>query len=566
MSLPASHFDRNPRLPDRRAHFRQPVRSLAYVELGDGNGGIALNISEGGMAVQAVMSLGGDDLPSVRVQLSHSKKQIQVKGRVAWTGDLRKLAGVEFVDVTEETRKQIREWIALENPEEERFEAPSEEVAEVTDPRPEEVDAALAATQAASVREFEGTAHVSEEAAPVSAEPSRQAPPVEFPSRPRVAVTPAAAVPPAFVPKAVQVDAADVAAAREPASTSPVPVDSAIEQVRVQTPETPKIPPHPSPSRTPRTSSFFFAASASSSAPAAPAAPRDPTPVPDDRFGFKRAPQLSQPDALLNAAPAASTEKWKISTWVPIFVVVALAAGWIAGRSVWRAGGPEPTADVSNPVAATETTNDTIPSGSTAPAQIEVLDMNGHRWLIPMQTGPAQTGAGRAPDTKVADSGAVPVPQAAMNLAAPAFASPQQPKTSSDASKLTPPPVSSPTAAPNNVLPSGSATETRNIVPPPDTNSSTTDGLQPGELIHKVEPEYPAGALAQKVEGTVKILAVIDTAGNVKSAQPLSGPRMLIPAALNAVRQWKYTPTLLHNQAIETQRQVTIVFEVSKNP
>ena len=76
------------------------------------------------MAVQAVMSLGGDDLPSVRVQLSHSKKQIQVKGRVAWTGDLRKLAGVEFVDVTDETRRQIREWIALENPEEERFEAP----------------------------------------------------------------------------------------------------------------------------------------------------------------------------------------------------------------------------------------------------------------------------------------------------------------------------------------------------------------------------------------------------------------------------------------------------------
>src|SRR5579872_2198240 len=113
MSLPASHFDRNPRLPDRRAHLRRPVRSLAYVELGDGNGGIALNISDGGMAVQAVMSLGGDDLPSVRVQLSHSKKQIQIKGRVAWTGDLRKLAGVEFVDLTEDTRRQIREWISL---------------------------------------------------------------------------------------------------------------------------------------------------------------------------------------------------------------------------------------------------------------------------------------------------------------------------------------------------------------------------------------------------------------------------------------------------------------------
>ena len=305
MSLPSSHFDHNPRLPDRRAHLRRPVRSLAYVELGDGNGGIALNISEGGMAVQAVMSLGGDDLPSVRVQLSHSKKQIQVKGRVAWTGDLRKLAGVEFVDVTDETRKQIREWIALESPEEERFEA----VAEVADPQPEEVDAALAATQAASVREFEGLAHVSEQTAAVSAEPSRQTPPVEFPSSPRAAVTPATAVPPAFVPKAVQTEAAEIAAAQEHAPISPAPVDSARE--RVPTPETPKIPVRPSSPRTPRTSSFFFAASAASAASSAPAAPRDPTSVPDDRFGFKRAPQLSQADTLLATAPGASTKNGK---------------------------------------------------------------------------------------------------------------------------------------------------------------------------------------------------------------------------------------------------------------
>ncbi len=561
MSLPASHFDRNPRLPDRRAHFRRPVRSLAYVELGDGNGGIALNISEGGMAVQAVMSLGGDDLPSVRVQLSHSKKQIQVKGRVAWTGDLRKLAGVEFVDVTDETRRQIRDWIALENPEEERFEAPSEAVAEVTDPRPEEVDAALAATQAASVREFQEPAHVSEETADVSVGPTRQAPPVEFPPRPRAAVIPATAVPPGLVPKPVQMEATEAAAVREPVSPTAEPTSSAIEFVpeSVPAPEAAKIPVRPSLPRTPRTSSFFFAASAASSAPSAPAAPRDPTPVPDDRFGFKRAPQ---PEKLFTASSATSTEKWKMSTWVPIFVVVALAAGWIAGRSVWRAGSPETTTGISNPAAATETASDAVTPGATAPAQIEVLDLSGHRWLIPLATG-----AGRVPDTKVADSsGAVPVPQTGMNLGTPALASPRQSQTSTEASKVTPPPISFSAAVPNDVLPLGSATETRNIAPPQDTNTSATEGLQPGELIHKVEPDYPAEALAQKIQGTVKILAVIDTAGNVKSAEPLSGPRMLIPAALNAVRQWKYTPTMLHNRAIETQRQVTIMFEVSRNP
>ncbi|HWF39256.1 MAG TPA: TonB family protein [Candidatus Acidoferrales bacterium] len=560
MSLPASHFDRNPRLPDRRAHFRQPVRSLAYVELGDGNGGIALNISEGGMAVQAVMSLAGDNLPSVRVQLSHSKKQIQIKGRVAWTGDLRKLAGVEFVDLADDTRKQIREWIALESPDAERFEAATEAVPEVADPQPEEVDAALAATQAASSREFQGPAQGTEETSAGSVEPSKQAPTVGFSSRPRISRTPAAAAPPALVSKPVQVEAAEIAGAQEHAATS-VPIDTEIEPV--QAPESPKLPVRATLPRTPRTSSFFFAASAPASASSAVAAPRDPTPVPDDRFGFRRA---SQPDSLLTAAEPAKTEKWKMSTWVPVFVVVALAAGWVAGRNMWRAGGQEPAVGSANSLAVTDTTGEAVSTTSNAPAQIEVLDLNGHRWFIPMQGGPMQTAPVRSSGPRVADSGAIPVPQTAMNLATPALASPRQSQASSDASKMTPPAVASASAGPNNVLPSGSATETRNIAPPPDTNASATEGLQPGELIHKVEPEYPAGALAQKVEGTVKILAVIDTAGNVKSAEPLSGPRMLIPAALNAVRQWKYSPTTLHNQPIETQRQVTIVFEVSKNP
>src|ERR1700733_4911496 len=114
MSPAASYFERSTQPPNRRLFARQQVRSLAYVELDKGNGGIILNVGEGGMAIQAVMSLSGNELPQLRVQLAHSKKQIQAKGRIAWTGELRKLAGVEFVDLTEETRAQIREWVALE--------------------------------------------------------------------------------------------------------------------------------------------------------------------------------------------------------------------------------------------------------------------------------------------------------------------------------------------------------------------------------------------------------------------------------------------------------------------
>ncbi len=86
MSQVSAHVDGKKQPVDRRVHVRQPVRSLAYVELGEGNGGIVLNVSEGGIAVQAVMSLMGDELPCVRVQLAHCKKRIEAKGRITWTG------------------------------------------------------------------------------------------------------------------------------------------------------------------------------------------------------------------------------------------------------------------------------------------------------------------------------------------------------------------------------------------------------------------------------------------------------------------------------------------------
>jgi TonB family protein len=103
---------------ERRVYPRQSIQSLAYVELGEGNGGIVLNVSEGGMAVQAIMSLMNDELPRVRVKLSHSNKGIEAEGRIAWSSDLRKLVGVEFVDLPQQARSLIQEWISLEAPRE----------------------------------------------------------------------------------------------------------------------------------------------------------------------------------------------------------------------------------------------------------------------------------------------------------------------------------------------------------------------------------------------------------------------------------------------------------------
>ena len=91
--------------------MRQPIPSLAYVELDEGNGGIILNISEGGLSVQAVTSLMDDFLPGVRFQLSETENWIEANARITWTSQSRKLAGLEFIGLSEESRGRIRDWL-----------------------------------------------------------------------------------------------------------------------------------------------------------------------------------------------------------------------------------------------------------------------------------------------------------------------------------------------------------------------------------------------------------------------------------------------------------------------
>jgi TonB family protein len=100
---------------DRRGCLRQPIRSLAYVELDEGNGGIILNLSEGGLAVQAVTSLMDEFLPGVRFQLAETEGWIQANARITWTSESRKLAGLEFISLSDESRGRIREWLSRES-------------------------------------------------------------------------------------------------------------------------------------------------------------------------------------------------------------------------------------------------------------------------------------------------------------------------------------------------------------------------------------------------------------------------------------------------------------------
>ena len=89
-----------------------------------------------------------------------------------------------------------------------------------------------------------------------------------------------------------------------------------------------------------------------------------------------------------------------------------------------------------------------------------------------------------------------------------------------------------------------------------------SEPVQQALLIHRVEPVYPALARQIRLEGTVRLRAIIGRDGAVNSLELLSGHPILARAALDAVSQWRYRPTLLHGQPVEAETYVTVIFQL----
>ncbi|HWZ25271.1 MAG TPA: PilZ domain-containing protein [Verrucomicrobiae bacterium] len=113
--------DSLPRMPrkgplttERRQNPRHPVRPTEYIEIGDSNGGIILDISESGMAVASAQALVGNQTLLFRFQLPRSNEIIETSGKINWIGETKKRAGVRFVDLPLAARKQIQKWIDSE--------------------------------------------------------------------------------------------------------------------------------------------------------------------------------------------------------------------------------------------------------------------------------------------------------------------------------------------------------------------------------------------------------------------------------------------------------------------
>ena len=90
-----------------------------------------------------------------------------------------------------------------------------------------------------------------------------------------------------------------------------------------------------------------------------------------------------------------------------------------------------------------------------------------------------------------------------------------------------------------------------------------SQGVTRGLLIHRVEPGYPTLARAARVQGDVILTAVISVNGEIENLQLVSGHPMLVPAAITAVKQWRYKPYLLNGQPVEVETTITVIFSLS---
>jgi protein TonB len=102
-------------------------------------------------------------------------------------------------------------------------------------------------------------------------------------------------------------------------------------------------------------------------------------------------------------------------------------------------------------------------------------------------------------------------------------------------------------------------------IPPPPSKPRIpirVGAIEPSRLITKVNPVYPELARRARVSGSVVLEAVIDEEGNVSAVKALSGHSFLVDAAVEAVKHWKYSPTILNGEPVPILATVTVIFRL----
>jgi TonB family protein len=97
----------------------------------------------------------------------------------------------------------------------------------------------------------------------------------------------------------------------------------------------------------------------------------------------------------------------------------------------------------------------------------------------------------------------------------------------------------------------------------PGSRIRVSQGVMRALLITKVQPKYPDLARVARIQGTVVLKAWIDTNGDIEDLALLSGHPMLVAAATDAVKQWKYKPYILNGQPAKVETSISVDFQLA---
>jgi protein TonB len=97
-------------------------------------------------------------------------------------------------------------------------------------------------------------------------------------------------------------------------------------------------------------------------------------------------------------------------------------------------------------------------------------------------------------------------------------------------------------------------------VKPPATRLQVGGAVEAAKLIFGPRPEYPEIARMARLQGTVRLAAIITKDGGIGHLEVMSGPPLLVHAAMDAVAKWRYQPTLLNGEPVEVSTEIDVNF------
>lgn len=98
--------------------------------------------------------------------------------------------------------------------------------------------------------------------------------------------------------------------------------------------------------------------------------------------------------------------------------------------------------------------------------------------------------------------------------------------------------------------------------PPPAAPIRISSGVQGAKRVRFVKPVFPPIARQARITGTVRLEAIIGRDGAIRNLKPLSGHPLLTQAAIQAVQQWRYAPTLLNGEPVEVITLIDVIFKM----